>query len=121
MTTPVATNTPTHPLDSSCRIISLVPYADYNITQPMAVRRPVAVIGRPLGMPTLDGHTSYRSFQIEAGGRLDLRYVRIFRGECLHSQNHPPLLKRSPPSRHKNAHTPFYSNKEKGGRSCRVT
>lgn len=57
-----------------------MPNTLYNITAPMAVRRPVAIVGRPLGMPTLDPHLTYRAFQIEAGGRLDLRYVRVFRG-----------------------------------------
>ncbi len=67
-----------------------MPEAEYNITAPMAVRRPVAVIGRPLGMPTLDGHLSYRAFHVEEGGRLDLRYVRILRGQSvLHSPSHP--------------------------------
>lgn len=89
------TTAATHnPPDSGCRVITLVPHTVYNITAPMAVRRPVAVVGRPLGLPTLDGHLSYRSFQVEAGGRLDLRYVRILRGKnkCAVIPHNRPLF-----------------------------
>lgn len=67
-----------------------MPNALYNITAPMAVRRPIAIIGRPLGTPTLDAHLTFRTFQIEAGGRLDLRYVRIYRGASFHPFIPPP-------------------------------
>ena len=37
--------------------------------------------GRPLDMPTIDAHKCYRAFTVEAGGLLDLRFVRVYRGK----------------------------------------
>lgn len=41
----------------------------------------MSVIGRPLNLPTIDGHRTFRSFTVEAGGFLDLRFVRVYRGK----------------------------------------
>lgn len=46
----------------------------------MRVTRRVSVIGRPLDMPTLDAHLTFRAFTVEPGGLLDLRFVRVYRG-----------------------------------------
>jgi len=32
-------------------------------------------------MPTIDAHRAYRSFTVEPGAVLDLRWVRLFRGK----------------------------------------
>jgi hypothetical protein len=43
------------------------------------VRRRVTIVGRPLGMPTIDGHNSTRLFMVEGTGALDLRFIRLIK------------------------------------------
>ena len=59
--------------ESRCRVITLLPSTTYVIDHYISITRPVTIIGRPLGIPTIDGHLSYRTFMVEPGGRLDLR------------------------------------------------
>lgn len=38
------------------------------------------ILGRPVGLPTIDATGTFRAFTVYAEGSLDLRFVRIFRG-----------------------------------------
>lgn len=69
--------------DSTCPAILLAPSAAYVLTEFIRVPpgRRVAVVGRPLGMPLVDGSKTYRAFTVEPGGLLDLRYIRFYRGK----------------------------------------
>jgi len=58
----------------------LQPGTTYLLSEFVRVARRVSVIGRPLDMPTLDAHLTFRAFTVEPGGVLDLRFVRIYRG-----------------------------------------
>ncbi|TFJ82137.1 hypothetical protein NSK_006466 [Nannochloropsis salina CCMP1776] len=66
---------------SDCPVITLLPATMYVLKQYITVARPVTIIGRPLEAPTLAGHKTYRIFMVEPGGRLDLRYVQLYRGK----------------------------------------
>lgn len=44
------------------------------------VRRRVTIVGRPLGMPTIDAHNASRAFLVESSGALDVRFCRIIKG-----------------------------------------
>lgn len=46
----------------------------------IVVRRRVTIVGRPLGMPTIDAHNASRAFLVESSGALDVRFCRIIKG-----------------------------------------
>ncbi len=68
--------------ESVCPVITLLPNTTYVLDHYITVSRPVTIVGRPLGMPTIDGHGTFRIFMVLPGGRLDLRYVRLYKGRA---------------------------------------
>lgn len=68
--------------ESVCPVITLLPNTTYVLDHYITVSRPVTIVGRPLSMPTIDGHGTFRIFMVLPGGRLDLRYVRLYRGKA---------------------------------------
>lgn len=68
--------------ESVCPVITLLPNTTYVLDHYITVSRPVTIVGRPLGMPLIDGHGTFRIFMVLPGGRLDLRYVRLYKGRA---------------------------------------
>ncbi|EWM26817.1 Pectin lyase fold/virulence factor [Nannochloropsis gaditana] len=64
----------------SCPVITLTPGVRYVLDEEIHVRRAVVIIGRPLTLPVIDAHLIARAFSVEAKGRLDLRFVKVWRG-----------------------------------------
>ncbi len=59
------------------------PQFNYSIENPINVARRVTIIGRPLGMPTIDGHNATRIFMVEGTGAVDIRFVRLIKGRFI--------------------------------------
>ncbi len=80
--THLPTHTPTSTpvrTDTTCPIITLKPRFNYSVETNIVVRRRVTIVGRPLGLPTIDAHNASRAFLIEGSGALDIRFCRIIK------------------------------------------
>jgi len=71
-------------------VVTLLPGVTYVLSEFIRVSRQITVIGRPLDMPTVDAHRAFRAFTVEAGGFIDIRFVRLFRGKPIRLR--PSLL-----------------------------
>lgn len=47
------------------------------------MERRVTIIGRPLGMPIIDGHNSTRIFDVASTGHLDVRFCQLIKGRFI--------------------------------------
>lgn len=76
------TTIPKNP-DGACPIITLKPRTNYSVTENIVVRRRVTIVGRPLGMPTIDAHNATRVFLVESTGALDVRFCQLIKGRFI--------------------------------------
>jgi hypothetical protein len=67
-------------LTSKCVVIMLAPRATYELPDQIVVRRRVTISGRPGALPLIDATTVIRSFMVESGGAIDVRFATFHRG-----------------------------------------